>query len=81
MLKKALVAAALSFFSASSAFAGSCPVMVKAIDASLSSGTSLSGEEIVEVKALRDKGDAEHAAGKHAEAVATLQKAKDMLGL
>ncbi len=81
MLKKAMLAAALSFFGASSAFAGSCPVMVKAIDAALSSGTSLSTEQAAEVKALRDQGDAEHAAGKHAEAVATLQTAKGMLGL
>lgn len=81
MLNKVLVAVVLSLFFASSAFAGSCPVMVKAIDASLSSGTNLSAEEVAEVEALRDKGDADHAAGKHAEAVATLQKAKDMLGL
>jgi hypothetical protein len=55
--------------------------MVKDIDAALESGTSLSTEQVAEVKALRDKGEAEHLAGKHAESVATLQKAKDILGL
>ena len=81
MLKRALLVATLSFFAAGPAFAGSCPVMVASIDAALSAGTSLSTDEVAEVKALRDKGEAEHAAGKHAESIATLQNAKDMVGL
>ena len=81
MIKRILLAGALSIFIAAPVFAGSCPLMVKDIDAALESGTSLSTEQVAEVKALRDKGEAEHLAGKHAESVATLQKAKDILGL
>lgn len=81
MIKRALTVVALSFFVATAAFAGTCPVMVQEIDEALASDTSLSTEEVAEVKALRDKGDAEHAAGQHAESVATLQQAKDILGL
>ncbi len=81
MLKRALLTATFVAFAAGSALAGSCPVMVSAIDAALSAGPDLSDEQIAEVKALRDQGEAEHEAGKHDDSVATLQKAKEMLGL
>jgi hypothetical protein len=55
--------------------------MVKEIDAALEVNSTLSDEQVAEVTALRDQGEAEHNAGKHAESVATLQKAKDILGL
>ncbi len=80
-MKRVLLAAALSIFFAAPAFAGSCPLMVKEIDAALESNSSLSSEQVAEIKALRDQGEAEHLAGQHAESVATLQKAKDALGL
>lgn len=80
-MKRILLAGVLSIFVVTPVFAGSCPLMVKAIDAALASNTSLSSEQVAEVKALRDKGEAEHNAGKHAESVATLQNAKDILGL
>ena len=81
MLRQALLTATFLIFAAGSAVAGGCPAMVSAIDEALSAGTDLSEEQVAEVKALRDQGEAEHEAGKHDESVATLQKAKDMLGL
>ena len=80
-MKRVLLAGAFSIILATPAFAGSCPLMVKAIDAALESNSSLSTAQVAEIKALRDKGEAEHLAGQHAESVATLQKAKDALGL
>ena len=81
MIKRALTVAALSFFVATAAVAGTCPLMVQDIDNALATETSLSAEQVAEVKALRDQGEAEHEAGEHAASVATLQIAKEMLGL
>ncbi len=80
-MKRILTAVALSFFVSSAAFAGSCPLMVKGIDAALAASPAISAEQMAEVKRLRDEGHALHEAGKHAESVETLQKAKDILGL
>lgn len=80
MIKYALMATALSLALAGPAFASGCPLEVKAIDDALAS-SSVSAEMMAEAKALRDKGDALHAAGQHADSIATLQKAKDILGI
>ena len=80
-MKRILTAVVLSLFVSGPAFAGTCPVMVKGIDAALAAMPDLSAEKTAEVKSLRDEGDAQHKAGQHAESVETLQKAKDILGL
>ena len=80
-MKRILTAAVLSLFVSGPAFAGTCPLMVKNIDAALAAMPDLSAEQITEAKSLRDEGDAQHKAGQHAESVETLQKAKDILGL
>ncbi|MEE8145382.1 MAG: hypothetical protein V3T57_08210 [Kiloniellales bacterium] len=80
-MKRILTAAILSLFVSGPAFAGTCPLMVKGIDAALAAMPDLSAEKTAEVKSLRDEGDAQHQAGQHAESVETLQKAKDILGL
>ncbi len=59
---------------ATPALAGHCPADVKAIDAALGK-VSLPAAQLTEVKALRDKGDAEHKAGKHGVSVGNLAKA------
>lgn len=74
-------AVAIGILTASSAMAGQCPNMVKAIDAALAGTTQLSQAQKDETMALRDEGDKLHKAGKHAESVATLTKAKDILGI
>ncbi len=81
MIKRIVLAGVLSALIAGPALASSCPLMVKEIDAALETNTTLSEEQVAEVKTLRDQGEAEHNAGNHAESVATLQKAKDILGL
>ncbi len=80
-MKRILTAAVLSLFVSGPAFAGTCPLMVKNIDAALAAMPDLSAEQIAEVTSLRDEGDAQHKAGQHTESVETLQKAKDILGL
>lgn len=78
-MKHLTLAAALALF-ASPALAGQCPADMAAIDAAMETA-QLSEAEMAEVKALREKGEAQHKAGDHAASVATLAKAKDKLGL
>ncbi len=76
-MKRIALFAALAFVS-SAAFAFSCPKEMKAIDAAMSKAKP---EQMAEIKKLRADGEALHKAGKHAESMATLGKAKGMLGL
>ena len=80
-MKRILIAAVLSLLVSGPAFAGTCPLMVKNIDAALAAMPDLSAEQIAEAKSLRDNGDAQHKSGQHKESVETLQKAKEILGL
>ena len=69
-------------FSASSlAFAGSCPLEMKAIDAKMSSTKDLSAENMTKVKNLRAEGEKLHKEGKHAESMKSLDEAKKLLGI
>lgn len=67
-------------FASSVAFANSCPKEMKAIDAALPKA-KLSAAQTAEVKKLRAEGEELHKAGKHSESVATLGKAKKILGI
>ena len=62
------------------AVAGNCPVQMKAIDDALPKA-KLNASQSAEVKKLRADGERLHKAGKHAESVASLGKAKKILGL
>ena len=77
MLKNLMLATALIFV-VSPVHAGSCPAKIGIIDAALSSGSAKNAEK---VKVLRDKGEAQHKAGKHSESVATLVKAMKLAGM
>jgi hypothetical protein len=66
--------------STSVAFAFSCPKEMKAIDAALPKA-KLDAKQSAEVKKLRAEGEQLHQAGKHAESMAALGKAKAILGL
>ena len=79
MTKSLLLALALAF-SSSTAFASSCPKEMKAIDDALPTA-KLDAAKMSEVKKLRADGEAEHKAGKHADSMATLGKAKALLGI
>lgn len=80
IVKKFVLATALALATAS-ALAGHCPMDMKQIDQALSQNTSLSAEQVAEVKKLRTEGEALHKAGKHQESVETLGKAKAILGI
>lgn len=73
--------ALLSALLAMPAYAFQCPVNINKIDAALQAGTSLSADQLAEVKKLRDEGKQLHKAGKHGEALATLASAKKLLNI
>lgn len=62
------------------ALAHGCPKAMKAIDDALPNA-KLSAAQMDEVKKLRAEGEAQHKAGKHDDSMATLGKAKQILGL
>jgi len=65
---------------AAAAFAGNCPVQMKAIDEALPKA-KLDTAQTAEVKKLRADGERFHKEGKHAESMAALGKAKKILGI
>jgi hypothetical protein len=77
---KRIAAFAALALSASIAFAGNCPVQMKAIDAALPKA-KLNASQAAEVKKLRADGEKFHKEGKHAESMAALGKAKGILGI
>jgi hypothetical protein len=79
-MKKLLTAIALTAFLSGTAFANSCPMHVKKIDEALASSTA-SEEVKAQAKALRDEGEAAHAAGSHADSMAKLAEAEALLGI
>ena len=78
-MKRLALLAALTLAS-SVALANSCPREMKAIDAALPKA-KLSAEQKSEVQKLRAEGESHHKAGKHAESMAALGKAKGILGI
>jgi hypothetical protein len=78
-MKRLILTAALIGF-ASVAAAHNCPNEWKAIDAALPKA-KLDDRQMAEVKKLRAEGEQLHKAGKHSESMATLGKAKQMLGI
>jgi len=78
MKRIALLAALL--LASSLAAAGNCPNEWKAIDAALPKA-KLDAKQMAEVKKLRAEGEQLHKAGKHGESMATLGKAKKILGI
>jgi hypothetical protein len=78
-MKRLSVLAAALLFASGSAFAFHCPKDMKAIDDALAAKPKITDAQMKEVKELRAKGEAEHKAGQHKEAVATLAKALGIL--
>lgn len=78
-LSSMLLAAGLAVAS-TGALATSCPKEMKAIDAALPKA-KLSAEQMADVKKYRAEGETLHKAGKHADSMATLGKAKKILGM
>ena len=70
---------ALALTASSLAFAGSCPMQMKDIDAKISSSPALAVADMEKIKKLRADGEAFHKAGKHAESEKALGEAKKLL--
>ncbi len=80
-MKRIALAAILTAVLAGPALAGQCPVDMKKVDAALAANPQISADQMTEVKALRAQGEKEHKGGQHGASVATLAKAKDILGI
>lgn len=80
-MKKIFLAAAMSVAFAGSAMAAQCPANIRQIDEALQKNPSLSGPQRAEITKLRNDGDKLHREGKHAESMAALARAKQMLGM
>ena len=78
LAKSILMAGLLSF--SSLALAHNCPNEMKQIDAALKV-SKLVASKLDEVKKLRADGEAQHSAGNHDASMASLKKAKSLLGI
>jgi len=74
-MKRLIIAAFVIFGFASPALAGHCPKDVKLIDAALATQSN------AKAKALSEKGDGLHKAGKHKDSLAALHEAMEILGI
>ncbi len=79
-LRHLFLALALAFALPGSAFAGSCPALMKKIDEILATNPDLDAEMLAEVKAAREEGEKLHKEGKHEKSVEELQQALFLLG-
>lgn len=83
MIRKLLAALVLMLF-ASTAWAHMCPSLMSEIDDALQDEATVSQLDestLEEVKELRAQGEEAHTAGNHDESVATLEQAKELLGI
>lgn len=65
----------------SAAYAGSCPLVMKKIDAALMTQSTLSADQLAQVTELRAEGEVQHKSGSHAASIASLHEAMEILGL
>ena len=63
------------------AMAGSCPKLMKSVDAALATNPKLTADQMSQVKALRAKGEEQHKAGQHKASVESLNAAQKLLGV
>jgi len=81
ILLSAAAVAALIAVASSPALAGSCPKIMKKVDAALATNPQLTSEQMTEVTKLRAEGEVQHKAGSHADSVNSLNKALEILGV
>ena len=79
--KASTLATAILLAASLPAFAGSCPLDMQKIDAALASNPSISAADLERVKMLRAEGEQLHKSGNHADSVARLREAQDLLGI
>ncbi len=63
------------------ALAGSCPKIMKKIDAALAASPQVSAEQMTQITKLRAEGGAQHKAGSHKASVDSLDQALAILGI
>ncbi len=80
-MKRIVLAALLTLAFATPAFAFHCPKDMAKIDAKLAENPPLTTEQLAEVQKLRKEGEDYHNAGNHQEAVDTLARAMQILGI
>ncbi len=80
-LLSAAAVAALIAVASSPALAGSCPKVMKKIDAALAASPQLTSEQTTQVTQLRADGEAQHKAGSHSDSIDSLNKALKILGV
>lgn len=80
-MKRSILLAGILVSFATPALANECPTYLQKIDAALAANQNLSEDQIADAKKHRTAGEAAHAAGKHQEAIAQLEKAEDALGI
>lgn len=78
-MKRTLLAAALAALFAAPALAGSCPMHMKQFDEAVAKNPSVSAADLTQAKALRSESETLHKAGKHAESMDAIGKAKKLL--
>lgn len=81
MMFRTILVASLFALTSGTAFAFHCPKEMKAIDAALTKNPKLSAQQMADVKKYRAEGEKLHKAKKHQEALDTLDKAKNILGM
>ena len=80
-LLSAAAVAALIAVASSPALAGTCPKIMKKVDAALAVSPQLTSEQMTEITKLRAEGEAQHKAGSHSDSVDSLNKAMSILGM
>ena len=81
IVKRTLLAALLAAGLATPAFAFQCEDDMLAVDAALARNPRLPASLLAEVKTLLAKGETQHSSGQHGQAIRTLAKAKETLGI
>ncbi|NNE21678.1 MAG: hypothetical protein HKN11_03630 [Rhizobiales bacterium] len=78
-MRKLLLTGTMLVALTGSVYAGQCPVLMQKVDEALAT-SELAEADKAKVMELRTKGEEQHAAGQHAESVATLNEALQALG-
>ncbi len=78
-MKKTLIVFFSFLLISSTSYAGSCPVLLKQVDAKISE-SKLSADKFKAIKTLRDSGEKAHNDGKHSESEKLLNQALKDLG-
>ena len=80
-MKKIVMILLSSFLITSYAYAGACPVLMKEVDAKLTTANELPEKQIAEIEKLRQDGEEAHKTGNHKESVQLLQEALAKLNI